>query len=121
MKLSDNFSREEFACQCGCGFDTVDAQLLDVIQAVRDAIEVPITINSACRCPDHNAAVGGSPNSQHTKGRACDIVAKGIRPHLVADVVEQVLKMKGIAGGIGRYTTFTHIDTRTNGPARWEG
>jgi len=21
---------------------------------------------------------------------------------------------------IGRYATFTHIDTRTNGPARWE-
>jgi hypothetical protein len=22
-------------------------------------------------------------------------------------------------GGLGRYGTFTHIDTRSNGPARW--
>jgi len=22
-------------------------------------------------------------------------------------------------GGVGRYDTFTHIDTRSNGPARW--
>jgi uncharacterized protein YcbK (DUF882 family) len=121
MKLSDNFSREEFACQCGCGFDTVDAQLLDVVQTLRDALEVPIKINSACRCNEHNTAVGGSANSQHTKGRACDVVATGVEPADVAEVVEFILDHKGIAGGVGRYTTFTHIDTRTNGPARWEG
>jgi hypothetical protein len=26
--LSENFSRREFECSCGCGMDTVDAQLL---------------------------------------------------------------------------------------------
>ena len=30
--LTNNLSRYEFACQCGCGFDTVDFELAIVIQ-----------------------------------------------------------------------------------------
>ena len=32
-----------------------------------------IRINSGYRTPEHNAKVGGSPTSQHTKGEAVDI------------------------------------------------
>lgn len=35
----------------------------------------PIKINSFYRCPQLNAAVGGSPTSQHAKGQAIDISA----------------------------------------------
>ena len=34
---------------------------------------VPITVNSAYRCPELNAAVKGSKSSQHMKGEAADI------------------------------------------------
>ena len=121
MKLSPNFSREEFACQCGCGFDTVDVYLIEVLQCLRDNVKAPITINSACRCPEHNAKIGGAKNSQHTRARAADIVVKDMDPDIVAEHVERIFKGLNITGGIGRYETFTHIDTRTNGPARWEG
>ena len=30
--LTSNLSRHEFACECGCGFDTVDFELVTVIQ-----------------------------------------------------------------------------------------
>ena len=113
MKLSDSFSRSEFECSCGCGFDTVDAFLLESLETLREALQQPITITSACRCQNHNKAVGGMPNSQHKKGRAADIQVKHTLPSVVADLAEAL----GLS--VGRYDTFTHIDTRSGGPARW--
>ena len=40
--LSENFSRHEFACKCGCGNDTVDAELIRVLQSVRARFGKPI-------------------------------------------------------------------------------
>ena len=37
--LSPNLSRHEMACNNGCGFDTVDARLVDVLQDVVDHFE----------------------------------------------------------------------------------
>jgi uncharacterized protein YcbK (DUF882 family) len=119
MKLSENFSREEFACKCGCGFDTVDTQLIDVLQEVRSRVATPITINSSCRCSKHNDAVGGSAKSQHLKGRAADICVAGMSTEELASHVAVVLEEKQIDGGLGLYDTFVHVDTRSNGPARW--
>jgi uncharacterized protein YcbK (DUF882 family) len=59
--------------------------------------------------------VGGARGSQHLYGRAADIVVKGVKPSVVADYCEAI----GM-GGIGRYTTFTHIDVRDK-KARWQG
>lgn len=117
--LSTHFSREEFACQCGCGFDTVDSMLLSVLEDIRGHFDSPVTINSGCRCLDHNKAVGSkSNNSQHVKGRAADIVVGGTSPE---DVQMYLLFRYPDMFGIGEYSTFTHIDTRSDGPARWEG
>ena len=71
-QLSQYFKRSEFACKCGCGFDTVDSILLETLEAVRLHFKVPVTITSGCRCLAHNAAVGGAKASQHTLGRASD-------------------------------------------------
>lgn len=112
--LSPNFSRWEFACKCGCGFDTVDVELLLILQKIRDHFEQPVSIESGCRCESHNQAEGGSPNSQHLVGRAADIKVRGIPANLVQELCEDL----GVSG-LGKYTFFTHIDTRTGGPARW--
>jgi uncharacterized protein YcbK (DUF882 family) len=117
--LSYHYSRSEVACHCGCGLDSIDAATLEVMEAVREHFERPVTVNSAFRCASHNAAVGGASNSQHLYGRAADLAVDGIDPSEVADFVESgPLKDKG---GIGRYATFCHVDSRTNGPSRWEG
>ena len=117
-QISANFKRSEFACKCGCGFDTVDVALIEIVQAVRDRFGVPFDINSGCRCPTHNRAVGGASNSQHLFGRAADIDSSrsDVSPDRVADYVEENFPHMSV----GRYNTFTHVDSRTNGPAFWD-
>ena len=115
--LSEHFNRAEFACACGCGFDTVDAATLAVVEAVRRHFRAPVVVTSGCRCPEHNRRIGGADHSQHKYARAADIVVNGVGPSRVADYVESLMPS---AGGVGRYNGFTHVDTRTNGPARWD-
>lgn len=115
--LRKHFSRAEFACKCGCGFDTVDTELLDYLEDIRSYFNsAPITITSGCRCAAHNEAVGGSANSQHKLGRAADIIVAGAEPDEVADYAERIGVM-----GIGRYNSFSHVDSRTDGPRGWSG
>lgn len=113
-----NFSRKEFACNDGCGFDTVDAELLMVLNDVRNHFNRPVHVNSGCRCPYWNALQGGAKNSQHLLGRAADIRVEGIDPFLVYSYLNDKYPTKL---GLGEYSTFTHVDTRTNCPARWKG
>lgn len=117
--LSTHFNRSEFACHDGCGRDTIDHATLEVIEAVREHFDAPVTINSGYRCKTHNQAIGGASNSQHLYGRAADIVVEGVDPMEVYSFLDHG-PLKG-RGGLGRYGTFTHVDTRTQGPSRWEG
>ena len=111
---SEYFTRAEFACKCGCSFNTVDYELLRVLTYIREHFDKPVHINSGCRCESHNASVGGSDNSQHLVGRAADIRVDGVEPHLVYELADNME-----VGGLGAYDTFTHIDTRSNQRARW--
>ena len=115
MRLSKHFKREEFACQCGCDFDTVDARLIEVLEMVRGEYKQPITITSGCRCPEHNYKIGGAKDSQHTLGRAADIKVKGVEPEKVYDFLAHGFKNQL---GLGLYSGWVHVDTRTNGGAR---
>lgn len=117
MKISSYFDRSEFACQCGCGFDTVDAELIVVLTALREHFNTPVTITSASRCAKHNANVGGSPKSQHLLGRAADIVVKDVSPSEVYDYLDSTYPDQY---GMGKYDSFTHIDTR-GVKTRWGG
>ena len=111
-----HFTRKEFACNCGCGFDTIDYELLEVLEDVREHFNSPVHINSGCRCESWNKKIGGEDGSQHTKARAADIVVVGIKETIVADYLESKYPDKY---GIGRYSGRTHIDTRSGGKARW--
>lgn len=115
--ISKYFKRREFACKCGCGQDTVDAELLKILEDVREHFGRPVIINSANRCPTHNKRVGGASKSVHLTGKAADIRVKDVAP----DIVHAYLTSK-YAGkyGIGKYNTFTHVDSRST-PARWVG
>lgn len=115
--LSKNFSRSEFACKCGCGFDTVDAALLDLVQQVADEFCEPVIITSGCRCKAHNKKVGGSPKSQHLLGRAADIVVKNVDAAAVFDFLDSRYPAEF---GLGEYEDFTHVDSRSY-QARWDG
>jgi zinc D-Ala-D-Ala carboxypeptidase len=49
-----------------------------VLQPVRDHFKRGVKVNSAYRHPDVNAKVGGSRNSDHTRGQAADIEIPGV-------------------------------------------
>jgi uncharacterized protein YcbK (DUF882 family) len=114
IKLSKHFVRSEFQCRCGCGFDTVDAVLINILEDVREHFNKPVHITSGCRCLEHNEREGGSSKSQHLLGRAADIIVADTEPDDVARYLEITLG----GCGIGRYPTFTHVDSR-NVAARW--
>ena len=118
MKLSRNFNRAEFKCKCSkCDYDTVDVELITVLQSIRDHFSAPVKVTSGNRCPEHNAYVGGSKNSYHIRGRAADIDVQGVPPVVVQDYLKAAYPEKY---GIGTYAIFTHIDTRTK-KGRWNG
>ncbi|MDR1649031.1 MAG: hypothetical protein LBR71_02115 [Synergistaceae bacterium] len=71
--LSRNFDRREFACKCGCRSDDISLDVVEMCQTIRDAVGVPVTITSGCRCESRNAQAGGVKGSYHTKGRAADL------------------------------------------------
>ncbi len=116
MQLSPHFWREEFACACGCGFDTVDCETLRICEEVRKFTGKPVTVTSGCRCSEHNKAIGGAAKSKHVEGRAADLQVED--PSAVYKYLDSKYPDKY---GFGLYTTFVHIDTRTDGPVRWIG
>jgi len=111
--LSENFNRSEFACKCGCGTDTIDAELIRILQDVRDKFG-PIKITSGVRCEEYNRKVGGVKTSQHLKGRAADIVP------LDCDLpaVWNFINANFPDTGLGLYSDFIHVDSRGS-KARW--
>lgn len=124
MKLTKNFSRQEFDCKDGT---IVPAQFLNNVQevannlqALRDYLEVPVSVTgSGYRTKKHNTKVGGAKNSQHLTASAADINAQGYEPKQLAEVIELlILKGKMKQGGIGVYPNFVHYDIRGT-KARW--
>lgn len=109
-KISRDFSVNEFACKgdsC-CKTVKIDDKLITVLQKIRTHFDKPVIINSAYRCSKHNKNVGGASKSNHLKGKAADIVVKGVEPKEVAKYAEHI----GVLG-IGLYDNFVHIDTRS--------
>jgi len=111
-KLTKNFSRKEFACRCGCGFDDISMDLVQRLQRLRDRIGKPLYVNSGCRCPAHNAAVRGAKKSYHLRGMAADVNA---------DMNPVVLAQEATAwfNGIIVHPWGAHLDIR-EGKRYWK-
>lgn len=109
--VSKNFESTEFDCKCKkyCSTTEIDPQLVTYLQKIRDCFGKPVIINSAYRCKKHNKSVGGATYSKHLYGQAADIKVSGVSPLKVAQYAESI----GIKG-IGQYSNFVHIDTRSN-------
>lgn len=114
--LSEHFSRREFACRCGCGLDTIDAETMRLCEIARAIEGGPAEVKSGHRCALHNAAVGGAVHSQHVLGRAADL---GVSDP--ARVYQRLCDTFPDRYGFGLYATFVHVDSRGGPPARWKG
>ena len=132
MKLSPNFSAGEFACRDGCGFGTrpgdVSEELLRHLEAMRFLADRPLYVVSGARCLAHNAAVGGVPNSAHTRATAADLAVSGgrdrielilahllaigtqtalINPTFARELYRAILELER---GLGVAKGFVHVD-----------
>jgi len=68
------------------------------MERIRAALgDLPITVNSGYRSPAVNQAVGGSKNSQHMLGEACDFVCPAFgTPTSIALHLKDIIKIIGI-------------------------
>ncbi len=119
--LTENLSRHEFACQCGCGFEAADFELVSVLQKAADYFgkiynrRLVVIITSGCRCEEHNENIGGHKRSKHTKGIAADFFIKGVP---MQELYEWLEILAGDRWGLGLYSGWVHLDMRAK-KARW--
>jgi len=107
-----------------------------LLQAIRNDIQKPITIDSTYRSPQHNADVGGKQNSLHMQFNAIDFWADVNLEKLYNNICHGKYRVNLIwedkltmvtpeLMGAGLYSNFIHIDTRgllgRKSPARWKG
>ena len=67
------FTADEMRCKCGCGLAEMDRDFMRRLNCARLIDGQPWPVNSAFRCADHNANVGGAVDSAHPRGLAVDI------------------------------------------------
>lgn len=136
--LTKNFSREEFECECGCGFDTVDYELVDILQKSVVYFEdkynskVSVTITGGNRCVDHNETIQKiynknyvpySSKSAHIKAKAADhkhyYIKDGIKTQISPiEVYDYYDRIYPNSIGVGLYSNRVHVDSRST-KARW--
>ena len=110
--ISKYFKESEFTCRCGCGFNAIDQNLVYILDDIREYIGKPISIESGCRCLNHNRAVGSKDSSAHVEGKAVDIKCADSKYRYV---LVAMLLAKGIKR-IGIGNTFVHADISTKLP-----
>ena len=86
--------------------ENMSVHFLDKLDDAREYANIPFHINSAYRTKEHNAKIGGKPNSSHLKGLAVDIKATDSRTRFL---VLQALISVGF-NRIGIAKTFIHVD-----------
>lgn len=108
------FKYEEFDCKCkrcrengeGLGIDHMDLDFLKMLDHARHISGIAFRITSGYRCRAHNRAVGGSLNSSHMEGFACDIACTDNRSrgYMIGALYEAGFNRLGI------HSEFIHVD-----------
>lgn len=105
------FTRQEFACKCGCYCDGYPARMQRTVVELADRARVhfnaPAVIVSGLRCQTHNANVGGVANSRHMYGEAVDFYVQGIGAQTL---LEFILAQPEVRYAYAINDTNVHVD-----------
>ncbi len=91
-----------------------------VLQPLRNHYKRPVIITSGYRCIELNKTIGGSANSQHTKGEAADIVVEGIPAYKVAEYLERTADYDQLILERRNLIDFVHVSWIAVGANRIE-
>lgn len=83
-----------------------------VLDELRKHLSAPIIITSTYRNESYNKAIGGSPNSRHTRYNALDFYSQHVKPDVLAQTLLSWRAEGRFRGGVGTYPSFVHLDTR---------
>lgn len=121
-----HFSESELACRgatcgpsgTGCHVNGATQRLVDALEEFRAKVGKPVHINSAYRCAQWNAHVGGVGKSEHMLGLAADVRVDGMTAGQLEAIAHTILAVRGI--GRCDQQQFLHMDVRnTLTLARW--
>ena len=129
-----HFKVSEFTCKCGCKMNNIDQRVINMAETIREALGVPVHVNSGCRCEEHNTRVGGAKKkidtktgklikkgSNHMYGLAADLSCS-LGAVKMFDTVKK-LHSEGKLPDLDyciRYKTFIHIDCGGKRKSLWE-
>lgn len=114
VPASAHFKLSEFKCKDGTAvpakYYANCQKLMNLLEEIRAACgNRAITITSGYRTESYNKKVDGAKQSQHLYAAAADIKVSGMS---AAEVYKLCDKLVGSRGGVGKYSSFTHVDVR---------
>ena len=120
VPTSAHFKLSEFKCKDGTavpnGYYANCQKLMNLLEEIRAACgNRAITVTSGYRTESYNKKVDGAKQSQHLYAAAADIKVSG---KSASEVYKLCDRLVGSRGGVGKYSTFTHVDVRGH-KARW--
>lgn len=120
VPTSAHFKLSEFKCKDGTAvpakYYANCQRLMNLLEEIRAACgNRAITVTSGYRTESYNKKVDGAKQSQHLYAAAADIKVSG---KSASEVYKLCDRLVGSRGGVGKYSTFTHVDVRGH-KARW--
>lgn len=107
------FTKDEFDCKCGCGFNNVSDDLVAKLDQARHEYGAPMVVTSGCRCKAHNAKVGGVGDSTHVLGEAADIATTNeTRLPILRALIKRFDRVF-----VDYNRNFIHVDVSTTKPS----
>jgi len=122
--MTSCFTHEELACRCGCSILNLSQGFLEKLTTLREYVHHPMSITSGCRCPEHNKAINGKPDSFHLISHpwgccAVDVSMYGWPSQKRWKFIKTALD-QGWSIGLNWQKSFIHLDRRSDYPAtKW--
>lgn len=134
MKLTEHFTLAELTRTSVRNVDNTPPKLVvarlqvvarRILEALRTHFGEPVFVLSGYRSQGVNAAVGGSPSSQHMRGEAVDFEVRNVAHHETAKYIAQTLEFdqlilefcscrKNGPEGCGGWIHCSYTDTSPN-------